>query len=629
MAADNGLFINLRIGPYVCAEWNNGGLPAWLNNVKDISFRSYNEPWLVEMKRFIGDILNYVKPYLASNGGPIILAQIENEYGANDQNYVDWCGKVAEEFNVGIPWIMCNGHSANNTIETCNSCNCVDDGWTDNHLKQFPQQPFMFTENEGWFQQWGEAVAIRATEDLAYSAAEWFAAGGAYHSYYMWHGGNNYGRSAGSGITTMYTDDTPLHSDGTPNEPKYSHLARLQLLIAQHAPTLLSQDIPARTALPYWDGSKWSVGTQQFAYIYGEGEAQIVFVINQAIIPLQVLYRDTFNITMTPLSVQIIDQNVKLLWDSSDVSGVHGGNSIIIPVVQGPLQWQVWQEPIGQKIPFVPVIIKPVPYEQLNMTNDDTVYLWYRRNITLIEPNRYVVVGVQTRKANAMLFFIDGHYLGEFDDHQHSQGNINARVSLDMSSFQPGEHFLEILSISLGLDNGVWANNFEYKGIVGDVTISGVSIKNSGQGWEHQKGLVGEYLQIYTAEGTSKVQWNAQWTKGINKPVTWFQTKFDLSIPIQDLNGSPLLLDANGLTRGHAYINGNDLGLYWLITGECSDDPPCCCQQAQKNCMTPTQRLYHIPPDWLQAKDNLLTIFEDSGAQSPGSVSIVRRIITS
>ncbi|CAF1602324.1 unnamed protein product, partial [Didymodactylos carnosus] len=241
-------------------------------------------------------------------------------------------------------------------------------------------------------------------------------------------------------------------------------------------------------------------------------------------------------------------------------------------------------------------------------------------------PNQYVLVTVQTRKSNALLFFLNGQYLGEFDNHQHVQGNVNARVSLDMSSFNPGEHLLEILSISLGLDNGVSANSFEYKGIVGDVTISGVSIKHAE--WQHQKGLVGEYLQVYTAQGTSKVQWNHEWVESIQKPVTWFQTKFDLSVPIQDLNASPLLMDANGLGRGHAYINGNDLGLYWLIAGECSDEPPCCCQQAQKNCMLPTQRFYHIPPDWLQAKNNLLTIFEDLGAQSPGSVSIVRRIIT-
>ena len=105
-------------------------------------------------------------PYLAKNGGPIILAQIENEYG-NDQAYVDWCGSLVtnELAPTQIPWIMCNGKSANSTIETCNSCNCLDDGWMIIIVKQSsPSTPMLFTENEGWFQAWGEAVAIRTSD---------------------------------------------------------------------------------------------------------------------------------------------------------------------------------------------------------------------------------------------------------------------------------------------------------------------------------------------------------------------------------------------------------------------------------------------------------------------------------
>ena len=75
--------------------------------------------------------------------------------------------------------------SANSTIETCNGCNCLDSGWMDNHRKNFPDQPLLFTENEGWVQFWGEAVELRTTPDLAYSVAEWFAGGGSYHSYYV------------------------------------------------------------------------------------------------------------------------------------------------------------------------------------------------------------------------------------------------------------------------------------------------------------------------------------------------------------------------------------------------------------------------------------------------------------
>ena len=64
---------------------------------------------------------------------------------------------------------------------------------------------------------------IRKTSDVAYSVAEWFAGGGSYHAYYMWHGGNNYGIHCLLQVcTTLYADDVCLHADGTPNEPKYT-----------------------------------------------------------------------------------------------------------------------------------------------------------------------------------------------------------------------------------------------------------------------------------------------------------------------------------------------------------------------------------------------------------------------
>ncbi len=88
-AANAGLFVNLRIGPYVCAEWNYGGLPAWPNQVPNISFRCSNEAWERLMRKFILDIVDYVTPYLAKNGSPIIMAQIENELHGDDKTYVD------------------------------------------------------------------------------------------------------------------------------------------------------------------------------------------------------------------------------------------------------------------------------------------------------------------------------------------------------------------------------------------------------------------------------------------------------------------------------------------------------------------------------------------------------------
>ena len=60
-----------------------------------------------------------------------------------------------------ILWIMCNGHSANSTIETCNSCNCVDDGWVDYHHRNHPDKPMIFTENEGLIHTWKSAPITR------------------------------------------------------------------------------------------------------------------------------------------------------------------------------------------------------------------------------------------------------------------------------------------------------------------------------------------------------------------------------------------------------------------------------------------------------------------------------------
>jgi hypothetical protein len=193
--------------------------------------------------------------------------------------------------------------------------------------------------------------------------------------------------------------------------------------------------------------------------------------------------------------------------------------------------------------------------------------------------NTYTKVQIDTRMANAFLFFLDGQYLGEYDNHDHDQHSITITVSLDLSSFKPNQLYLfEILSITLGLDNGVRENNLERKGIIGNVWINGQLIVNNQTNlWEHQKGLVGESLQIYTEQGSSKVDWNTQWTKGINKPITWFQARFDLDHLVrEDMNTNPVLLDAQGLNRGHAFINGNDIGLYWLIEGVCHSSTPCC-----------------------------------------------------
>ncbi|THG00696.1 hypothetical protein TEA_025444 [Camellia sinensis var. sinensis] len=229
-----GLFVHLRIGPYACAEWNYGlatwhrcviskiaspwnlalrvslvswhvgqslsplwGFPIWLHFIPGIQFRTSNDLFQNEMKRFVTKIVDLMKGenLFASQGGPIILAQ----------------------------------------INTCNGFYC--DRFTPNS----PSKPKMWTENySGWFLSFGYAVPYRPVEDLAFAVARFFETGGTFQNYYMvglinlYFGGTNFGRTAGGPlIATSYDYDAPLDEYGFIRQPKFGHLRDLHLAIKQ------------------------------------------------------------------------------------------------------------------------------------------------------------------------------------------------------------------------------------------------------------------------------------------------------------------------------------------------------------------------------------------------------------
>ena len=183
--ADAGLFANLRIGPYVCAEWDYGGIPTWLAYKDNVRFRSYNEVWRDAVQQWFVEVIGQTRSYWADRGGPIVLAQVENELNGADPRYVQWNGDMANAFDVGVPWIMCNGEAANNTINACNGNDCA--GFIDSNGQSgriLIDQPALWTENEGWFESWGDSThpeggySDRSPEDISYTIARWFARGG-------------------------------------------------------------------------------------------------------------------------------------------------------------------------------------------------------------------------------------------------------------------------------------------------------------------------------------------------------------------------------------------------------------------------------------------------------------------
>ncbi|KAL5189564.1 Beta-galactosidase 5 [Glycine soja] len=241
-----GLYANLRIGPYVCAEWNFGGIPVWLKYVPGVSFRTDNEPFKAAMQGFTQKIVQMMKSekLFQSQGGPIILSQIENEYGPESRGaagraYVNWAASMAVGLGTGVPWVMCKENDAPDPV--INSCNGF---YCDDFSPNKPYKPSMWTETwSGWFTEFGGPIHQRPVEDLSFAVARFIQKGGSYVNYYMYHGGTNFGRSAGGPfITTSYDYDAPIDEYGLIRQPKYSHLKELHKAIKRCEHALVSLD---------------------------------------------------------------------------------------------------------------------------------------------------------------------------------------------------------------------------------------------------------------------------------------------------------------------------------------------------------------------------------------------------
>ena len=221
-------------------------------------FRSTDETFTRPMAAFVDEALRVVQEadLLAPQGGPVAMLQIENEFGNMEHfypktgsNYVQWAADYALSKNVsGVPWMMCQqGEGVGSAppeavINTCNGYYC--DNWIEQHAKDFPGQPHLWTENwPGWYQRWGEAVPHRPAVDVAFAVAQWYAKGGSFMNYYMAFGGTSFARTVGGPmIITSYDYDVQLNEYVLRAEPKYTLTQRLHRALMEAAPVMLAHD---------------------------------------------------------------------------------------------------------------------------------------------------------------------------------------------------------------------------------------------------------------------------------------------------------------------------------------------------------------------------------------------------
>ncbi|KAK4749604.1 hypothetical protein SAY87_027053 [Trapa incisa] len=632
-----GLYLHLRIGPYVCAEWNFGGFPVWLRDIPGIKFRTDNAPFKEEMERFVKKIVDLMleEMLFSWQGGPIIMLQIENEYGniessygQSGKNYVKWAAEMALGLGAGVPWVMCRQDDApGSVINACNGYYC--DGFRPNS----GSKPTLWTEDwDGWFASWGGRLPHRPVEDLAFAVARFFQRGGSFQNYYMYFGGTNFGRTSGGPFyITSYDYDAPLDEFGLTSQPKWGHLKDLHSSIK-----LCERALVSSVSAHYV-----KLGPMQEAHVYNETEGKCsAFIANIDEHKYATVHFLGKTYSLPPWSVSILPDCKNVVFNTAKVSSQTSIKSRAVdqglPLNLSPGQklrdtqayfsqsWMGLTEPINlwSNDTFTVQGI----LEHLNVTKDHSDYLWYFTRIHISgddvafwEENKISPTIEIDSMRDVFRVFVNGQLAGSVVGHW-------VKVAQPIKLLQ-GYNDLVLLTQTVGLQNYGAFLEKDGAGFRGKVKFTGFKdgdMDLSNLSWTYQVGLSGEFLKIYSVEENEKVEWTDVVTGDSPSTFTWFKAHFD-----SPEGTDPVALNLGSMGKGQAWVNGHHIGRYWNRVApkdgcrKCDYRGPYNSDKCMTNCGKPTQTRYHVPRSWLKASDNLLVIFEETGG-NPSDISIER-----
>ena len=244
LAKKNGMYVIVRPGPYVCAEWEMGGLPWWLLKKKNIKLREQDPYFMERVDKFEEKVAEQLAPLTIQNGGPIIMVQVENEYGSygEDKAYVSAIRDIVRKhFGQKISLFQCDWASnfekngLDNMIWTMNFGTGANIQDQFRRLKQLrPDSPLMCSEFwSGWFDKWGGKHETRSAKDMVSGLKEMLDNNISF-SLYMTHGGTSFGHWAGANSpgfapdVTSYDYDAPINEYGRATEKYWELRTMLQ-----------------------------------------------------------------------------------------------------------------------------------------------------------------------------------------------------------------------------------------------------------------------------------------------------------------------------------------------------------------------------------------------------------------
>jgi beta-galactosidase len=239
LAQGEGLKVILRPGPYSCAEWDFGGFPYWLLKTPDIKLRTQDPRYLEASRKYLQAVGRELGPLQITRGGPIIMVQVENEYGSygSDKQYIGILRDYLRQAGFEVPLFTCDGPTQLKN-DTRDDLFCVVNfgGGPESNFKALrqirPKGPLMCGEYyPGWFDSWGKPHHVGNTATIV-NELGWMLEHRASFSIYMVHGGTSFGFSAGANCppfspqVTSYDYDAPISEAGW-DTPKFHALRDL------------------------------------------------------------------------------------------------------------------------------------------------------------------------------------------------------------------------------------------------------------------------------------------------------------------------------------------------------------------------------------------------------------------
>ncbi len=261
-----GLHAIVRPGPYICAEWDNGGLPGWLFADPEVRLRRDEPRYMAAVTEYLDALLPLIAPLQVDRGGPVVLVQVENEYGAygSDRSYLEALVALVRGHGITVPLTTVD-QPTDDMLAAGTLPGLLTTGSFGSRAperlavlrRHQPTGPLMCSEFwDGWFDHWGEHHHTTSADDAA-AELDALLAAGASVNIYMFHGGTNFGFTNGAnhkGIykshVTSYDYDAPLDETGAPTA-KY---AAFKEVLSRYA-TVPAEDPPGRQPAPAFEAA--------------------------------------------------------------------------------------------------------------------------------------------------------------------------------------------------------------------------------------------------------------------------------------------------------------------------------------------------------------------------------------